>query len=544
MTAVHQGLRQELRQELRTTGRPASPGLAAGPLVVIGAHGATRTPTGDPAREAAALADAIGRAIRDLEGLRAVAGADGADMLEFQVAMLEDEALAAPAHATIAAGAPADRAWADAMAAEIAGYEAAEDEYFRARAADLADIRDRVLGHLTGTGGGVEELPAGAVIAADDLTPSKFLSIDWSSGGGIVLGRGSPSSHVAMLARARAIPMVVGLGDRLPSEGCWALVDGSSGEIVLDPDPGARNAFDRRRTTAAEADTRTALLVREPAAMADGTPVRVLLNVADPAELDALDPAICDGIGLVRTEFLFHGGTLPDEDAQAAVYTRIAAWAAGRPVTFRTIDAGGDKPVPGLTPIGESNPFLGVRGIRLSLAHPDVFKVQLRALARAAVAGNIKVMLPMVAVAGELARASALLDEAVAELAAAGVPHRRPPLGIMVEVPAAALSAAQIPADFYSIGSNDLTQYTMAAARDIGAVAALNNTGDPAVLELIRMTVAAADARGVEVSLCGDAAADPALVPKLLDAGLRSLSVPPVAVGRVKEAISAFGKGS
>jgi len=173
-----------------------------------------------------------------------------------------------------------------------------------------------------------------------------------------------------------------------------------------------------------------------------------------------------------------------------------------------------------------------------------VFKVQLRALARAAVAGNIKVMLPMVAVAGELARASALLDEAVAELAAAGVPHRRPPLGIMVEVPAAALSAAQIPADFYSIGSNDLTQYTMAAARDIGAVAALNNTGDPAVLELIRMTVAAADARGVEVSLCGDAAADPALVPKLLDAGLRSLSVPPVAVGRVKEAISAFGKGS
>jgi phosphoenolpyruvate-protein phosphotransferase (PTS system enzyme I) len=528
------------RREVRLTGRPASPGLAAGPVAVLAATAATRHPTGDPAAEAAALSAAIATAVRDLEALRATADADAADMLEFQIAMLEDEALAAPAHAAIATGIPADRAWSNTLATEIAGYETAADEYFRARAADLIDIRDRVQTHLTGAGATPADLPARAVIAAADLTPSKFLSIDWSHGGAILLAHGSPSSHVAMLARARAVPMVAQLGDRLPQAG-WALVDGATGAVVLDPDPATRADFGRRRATAAETDARTAVLVRRSAAMADGTPVRVLLNIADPAELDALDLAICDGIGLVRTEFLFHGSALPDEDSQAAVYTRIARWAAGGPVTFRTIDAGGDKPVPGLTPTDESNPFLGVRGIRLSLAHPDVFKVQLRALARAALAGDVKVMLPMVAVPDELARASHLLDEAVADLAAAGTPHARPPLGIMVEVPAAALTAAEIPAAFYSIGSNDLTQYTMAAARDIGAVAALNDAGNPAVLQLIRLTVSAANARGVDVSLCGDAAADPALVPKLLDAGLRSLSVPPVAVGRVKRAIASHG---
>jgi phosphotransferase system enzyme I (PtsI) len=207
-------------------------------------------------------------------------------------------------------------------------------------------------------------------------------------------------------------------------------------------------------------------------------------------------------------------------------------------VTIRTLDAGGDKPVPGLTIDGETNPFLGVRGVRLSLARPEVFRVQLRALARAAAEGPVKVMLPMVAVADELARAAALLDAAVADLAAEGVPHARPPLGIMVEVPAAALCAAAIPAAFYSIGSNDLTQYVMAAARDIGAVAALNDAAHPAVLDLVRRTVAAGIERDVEVSLCGDAAADPAIVPALLDAGLRVLSVAPLAVAAVKAAVA------
>ena len=198
------------------------------------------------------------------------------------------------------------------------------------------------------------------------------------------------------------------------------------------------------------------------------------MNIASPAELDSLDPGVCDGVGLVRTEFLFEGRReLPGEEAQYQAYARIVEWAAGRPVTIRTLDAGGDKPVPGLTLEGESNPFLGLRGVRLSLARPDVFRPQLRALCRAAALGPVEVMLPMVAVADELSAAAALLDEEYQRLRDAGVAARRPALGIMVETPAAAIAPDLLDADFYSIGSNDLTQYVLAAARDSAAVAAL-----------------------------------------------------------------------
>ncbi|XUJ37287.1 putative PEP-binding protein [Bradyrhizobium japonicum] len=248
---------------------------------------------------------------------------------------------------------------------------------------------------------------------------------------------------------------------------------------------------------------------------------------------------MCDGIGLVRTEFLFeaaHG--LPDEEAQYRVYRDILVWAQDKPVTIRTLDAGGDKQVPGLTVEGESNPFLGLRGIRLSLARPEVFRMQLRALCRAAVHGTLKVMLPMVAVPSELDRANEILDAEFTALRAKGVACARPPLGIMVEVPAAALCAADFGAAFYSIGSNDLTQYTMAAARDIGAVADLNDTSNPAVLALIAATVEAGLKRGVEVSLCGDAAANTHLTAALLATGLTTLSVSPIAVARLKAAIA------
>jgi phosphotransferase system enzyme I (PtsI) len=229
---------------------------------------------------------------------------------------------------------------------------------------------------------------------------------------------------------------------------------------------------------------------------------------------------------------------LPDEETQYAAYRRILDWAEGRPVTIRTLDAGGDKPIAGLTIDGESNPFLGLRGIRLSLIRPEVFRLQLRALARAAVHGTLKVMLPMVAVPSELDRARELLDDEIEALRAKGIACARPPLGIMVEVPAAALRSEDFDAAFYSIGSNDLTQYTMAAARDIGAVADLNDTGNPAVLALIGRTVEAGRARGVEVSLCGDAAADTRLTKALLATGLTTFSVSPVAVARLKATIA------
>jgi phosphotransferase system enzyme I (PtsI) len=256
--------------------------------------------------------------------------------------------------------------------------------------------------------------------------------------------------------------------------------------------------------------------------------------------LATLDPGHCDGVGLTRTEFLFRGGDLPDEETQFRAYVQVLRWATGRPVIIRTLDAGGDKPIPGLTPEGERNPFLGLRGLRLSLARPDVFRVQLRALARAAAEGPLKVMAPMVSAPDEFARFRGLFEEVLEELSANRVAAARPALGMMVEVPAAALNVAAFDADFFSIGSNDLIQYVLAASRDEPAVASLYRAHDPAVLELIRRVVAAGSEQGKEVSLCGEMAADPALVPRLLGAGLRRLSVAPAALGAVKAAIAAW----
>ena len=526
--------------EIHLIGRAASPGLAIGPVTMLTAAVARRTASDDPAQEAAALRAAIEGARAEItEQIKTIQG-EVADILEFQVAMLEDDALAVAAYEVISVGITADHAWRLALDEEIAGYRAAEDEYFRARAADIIDIRDRVLAHLIGVDT-VARIASGSIVAADDITPSTFLAADWSHGGAIALAGGSPSSHVAMLARARGAPMVVGLGP-LSWNGqppALALVDGDAGSVTFDPEPETRRLFEQRMAAANAALAEAEAASLAAAYTADGRRIVVLLNIAAPEDLAGLDPAICDGIGLVRTEFLFeasHG--LPDEDTQYAVYRRILDWAQGRPVTIRTLDAGGDKPIKGLTIDGESNPFLGLRGIRLSLARPEVFRVQLRALSRAAVHGVLKVMLPMIAVPTELDRAAVMLDAEFEALRAEGIACARPPLGIMVEVPAAALRAEDFGAAFYSIGSNDLTQYTMAAARDIGAVADLNDAGNPAVLALIARTVEAARKRGVEVSLCGDAAGDTRLTTALLATGLSTLSVAPVTVARLKAAIA------
>ncbi|MGP0060240.1 MAG: phosphoenolpyruvate--protein phosphotransferase [Beijerinckiaceae bacterium] len=526
--------------ERRLTGRPASPGFAAGPLITLIEGAAKRTASGDPALEAAALTAALATAAAELAELAERSEGNAADILAFQIALVEDDALAEPAFAAIAEGAAADAAWSAALDAEIASYVAAEDEHFRARAADFRDLRDRVLAALAGAQAD-EPLPAGAIVAAHDLAPSRFLAIDWSGGGGILLADGSPTSHLAMLARSRGVAMIVGLGCDPTTLAGEVLVDAEAGEAILDPEPQTRQLFELHRKVAAQRHAEASELLDKPAVTRDGTRIGIYLNLADPAELDRLDPYICDGVGLVRTEFLFHGQSrLPDEDTQYATYRRIVEWAGARPVTIRTLDAGGDKPIPGFTIAGESNPFLGLRGIRLSLTRPDVFRVQLRALARAAAHGTVKIMLPMVTTQAELVAARAMLEEEVAALQAARVPMRRPPLGMMVEVPAAAIAIDTFDADFFSIGSNDLTQYVTAAGRDIGAVADLADVLNPAVLRLIAHVTRHGFEAGREVSLCGDAGGDPAVLPHLLAAGLRSLSMAPATVARAKAAIAAI----
>jgi phosphotransferase system enzyme I (PtsI) len=526
--------------ELRLTGKLASGGFAAGPVALLSTLPAAKRRRGEPAAEASALREAIGAALEQLAQLAARTNGDGADILAFQIAMLEDDALAAPAFDAIGEGASADHGWRAALGAEIVDYEASEDEHFRARASDLRDIRDRVLAALAGAA--TEPcLPAGAIVLAEDLTPSRFLATDWSRGGGIALTRGSASGHVATLARARGVPMIVGIELDLGGIGNRdeALIDGESATLCLDPMPATRAAFAVRAKAAERVHQEAESFRMRPAVTADGTAIAVCINVADPAEIEALDPASCDGIGLVRTEFLFHGKDgLPDEETQYRSYRRLAEWAAGKPVTIRTLDAGADKPIPGLTLDGESNPFLGMRGIRLSLAKPEPFRVQLRALCRAAVHGAVEVMLPMVALPSELTLAARYLDEEMVRLHAKGVACRRPPLGIMVEVPAAAITVDAFDAAFFSIGSNDLTQYVMAAARDSDAVASLNDPTHPAVLRLIAQVAAHGAATSRKVSLCGDAAGEPKLIEALLRSGLRALSVAPAALARSKEAIA------
>jgi len=525
--------------EIRLRGRPAAPGFARGPLVTLEARARRRLPNADPAQEASALRAALAAAAAQLVSLRSHTNGTGADILGFQLALLEDDALREPVLTRIAAGAAADEAWSAVLDAEIADYASAADEHFQARTADLKDLRDRVLACLSGD----EDLPIapGAVLAARDFPPSRFLSLDWSKGGAIILAGGSPTSHVAMLARARGVPMIVGLGISALALSGEALVDGRSGEAVIEASPETQRLFESRREAVTASDAEAGKLLDQPAVTRNGVRIAMHINIADPDELDRVDRATCDGIGLVRTELLFHrSADLSDEEAQYAAYRRIIAWAQGRPVTIRTLDAGGDKPIAGLTLDGESNPFLGVRGIRLSLLRPEIFRVQLRALARAAVHGCVKIMLPMVTVPGELAAARALLEQEVAALQNAGIAARRPPLGIMVEVPAAAIAVEAFDADFFSIGSNDLTQYVTAAGRDIAAVADLADPLNPAVLRLIANVARHGRLSGREVSLCGDAGGDPALVPALLGAGVRALSVAPAALAATKAAIAAI----
>ncbi|WP_257165490.1 phosphoenolpyruvate--protein phosphotransferase [Bradyrhizobium sp. SRS-191] len=516
-------------------GRAASEGVAVGPAVILRAlEGASRA-KGSLAEEHATLAAAVARARGEVAELIGTLEGDAAELIGFQLALLEDDALTESAYAHIESGVAAEAAWRAAMAAEIAGYEAADDEYFRARASDLADIRDRVLRHLFGLADD-GPAPAGAIVVARDLAPSAFLSVDWTKGGGIVLGDGSPTSHVAMLARGRGVPMVVGLGPAWETLSGLLLVDGGAGLVEIGPD--AERVARARAQAATLVQRRADAMAHqlEPALTRDGTRISVLVNISGPADMTALPAAACDGIGLARTEFLT-GNLLGDEEAQYQAYAELMRWADGRPVTIRTLDAGGDKPIPGYTVDGESNPFLGLRGIRLSLRHPGIFRVQLRALARAAVLGSLKVMLPMVTNARELEEARAHLRAVLAELDDSSIAFAEPAFGIMVEVPAAALAAQDFAADFFSIGTNDLTQYATAASRDGAEVADYADVLHPGVLAMIAHVARAGRARGVDVSICGDAAGDARAIPALLKAGVRALSVSPGLLPMVKAAI-------
>ena len=518
-------------------GQAAAPGLALGRIVEWPAAGSEPAPVAVPPRT---LPEALEQAAAQLRELRErTDSAEARAILEFQIEFLGDPVLLEPAGPLLEQGADPAAAWCAAIDAQIADFEASDDDYFRHRVGDLRDMRARVLAVLAGRAAAEVELPADAIVVADDIAPSRFLATRWGPRQAVLLRAGSPTAHVALLARSRALPMVVALGAAPIPAGSTAIVDGGAGTVELGPDAAALARFEQQLGAIEQVRAESAQAAAARAHTRAGERVQVLLNVSDAAELDTVDPAWCDGIGLVRTELMFGDGP-PDEPTQLAAYARLLQWAGGRPVVVRTLDAGGDKPVPGWSMPHEANPFLGARGVRLSLRQAEGFKVQLRALLRAAAAADgLRIMVPMVTDAAEVAAVRALLAACADELRSAGLAHRMPPLGVMVEVPAAALALDRLGAiDFASIGSNDLLQYTMAAARDNPLVSPLADAAHPGFERLLGLVVEGAAAAGIPLSVCGDLAAQPAQVPRLLAAGLRSLSMPAAAVGAVKQAIA------
>ena len=455
-------------------------------------------------------------------------------------------------------GKNAARAWADAVAAAAAVWEALDDPYLRARAADLRSVGDQVLRHLlvlsadVGSRGanfdagaaGIEPGAAG-IIVAPDLTPAEAAGLDPAQVLGVACAFGGPTSHGAILARSLGIPAVVGAGRALlgVAEGTMLALDGEAGTVTIDPPAAAVQALEARRAGRAREEAEAQTRAHLPAVTRDGALVHVAANVAGPEDVRAAVAAGADGVGLLRTELLFlEADHLPSEDEQERAYRAVAEGLGGRPLTLRTLDVGADKQLPYLPLERERNPNLGLRGIRLGLRHPELLSAQLRAVLRVAADHPVRVMFPMVATVDEVRRARELLDEARASLIAAGVAvPERIEVGIMVEVPAAALMVeAFVPhVDFFSLGTNDLAQYVLVADRGNAAVAALADALHPAVLRLIdRVARAAAEGeRGVAV--CGEMAGDPLAIPVLLGLGIAELSMAAARIPPAKQAVRA-----
>ena len=528
-------------------GVPASSGIAIAPARTAQGSDplmvADSDPVGDAASEWGRLEAAREAARGDVIAARAQiarqAGEAEAAIFDAHLLLLDDAALLGPAKAAVDAGRSAAAAWAEAARATADGYRALDDPYLQERAIDVEDVGGRVLRYLTGAPGPAA-LTAEGILVVADLTPGDAAGLDRDLVRGLAVARGGATSHAAILARALAIPAVVGLGDAILSvgDGTLLVVDGDAGTVEVDPSVGTVAERERARAEAQERVARARVRAREPARTTDGETLEVAANLGSAAEAAAAVELGADGVGLLRTEFLFlDRDDAPSEEEQRAVYAEIAEALDGRPVVVRTLDAGADKPLPFLRQPPEENPFLGVRGIRLGLANEELLRAQLRAiLAVAEDHPTVKVMFPMVATLDEYRAARALLES---EREALGAPAIE--VGVMVEVPAVALLADAFAAevDFFSVGTNDLTQYTMAAERGNERLAGLLDGLRPAVLRLIGETAKAAAALGRWVGVCGELAGDPEAAVVLAGLGVSELSMAASRIAEVKDALRA-----
>jgi phosphoenolpyruvate-protein phosphotransferase (PTS system enzyme I) len=537
----------------RLTGVGASDGVAVGPAFVYspGELEPERKKISEDAVEeelgrfGRAVEAVVARLSETSERLSESGSEEEAAIFEAHVELAEDPELAegveervrhleSPEAAVLAVG--------EEYAAEFA---AMEDEYLSARADDVRDVARQIAAELMGRGaGGLEALEAPSVIVARSLAPSDTARIPKGMALGFVTAEGSRTSHVSIMARSMGIPAVVGVGASELEAALGArtiAVDGGEGFAIPDPDPDTVAEFETKRGVMAEERAALEAYSRLEARTRDGRRIEVSANLGSASEADDALEWGAEGVGLFRTEFLFmERSQLPSEDEQYEEYAGVARVFGDKPVVVRTLDVGGDKDLPGVDQPVEENPFLGWRGIRMSLDVPELFKPQLRAILRAAAHGNLKVMFPMIADVEELRSARRVFDECRRELESEGHEIGPVEVGIMVETPAAAILASELAPEvsFFSIGTNDLVQYTLAADRGNERLRHLQSADHPAVLELVKMTCEAARERGIWVGVCGEAAGEPALIPKLVELGVTELSMSAPSIPRAKKVVS------
>ena len=483
------------------------------------------------------------------EAMKESVGEHNAEILEGHILLLTDPGMDEITKGAIMSGTCAEAAFESTCDMFAGMFQMADDELTRQRATDIGDIKVRMLKILTGTPDvNISEVPAGTILVAEDLTPSMTAGIVKENVAGIITAVGGKTSHSAILARALEIPAVLsvdGIVDMV-SDGMTAVVDGCDGICILDPSPEEIEEYQAKREKYLSDKALLDVYRGKDTVTADGAKVHLYGNIGNPE--DAKQVAACDGegVGLFRTEFLFMGASeLPSEEEQFQAYKAAAETMEGREVIIRTLDVGGDKDIPYLGLEKEDNPFLGFRAVRYCLQNKDSYRVQLRALLRASAFGDIKIMVPLVTCVDEIRSVKALVKELMAELDAENIAYNKDiQVGAMIETPAASLIADLLAkeADFFSIGTNDLTQYTMAVDRGNAKVAYLYSSYNPAVLRSMKNIIEAANAAGIMVGMCGEAAADPLLIPLLISFGLGEFSVSATSVLATRGTIAKWSK--
>ena len=443
----------------------------------------------------------------------------------------------------LAEKARAEAAISDTAVQFAAMFESMDDSYMQARAADVRDVSDRILGILSGAvqGGIASDVPV--LLAADDLAPSETVQLDKSKILGFITAGGSGSSHTAILARTMGIPAIVGVGDALKPEyeGRSCIIDGATGNVVIDPDDMTRDYLLKKREQQLRLQRLLETLKGQPNVTKDGKSIRIYCNIGSPDDVHAVQVNDGGGIGLFRSEFLYlNSPDYPTEDQQFEAYKKVLADMDGKEVIIRTLDIGADKQIGYFNLPKEDNPAMGMRALRICLTRPEIFKTQLRALYRASAFGKLGIMFPMVTSVWEVREAKKYCEEVKRDLKAEGIPFAEDvQVGIMIETPAAAIMSDRLAkeVDFFSCGTNDLTQYTLACDRQNNDLGRFYDPHNPAVLRLLKMVTENAHKNGIWVGICGELGADLTLTETFLAIGVDELSVSPRAVLPLRNAV-------